>query len=100
MVLVKGAVERVLELCGGQMDADGARPPLDRDAVLRAADELADRGLRVLATAVRLGRRGAGARRGRRCTGSLALTGLQAMLDPPRAAAAAAVAACHPPASR
>jgi cation-transporting ATPase F len=39
VVLVKGAVERMLDLCGGQMDADGTVGSLDRDAVLRAADE-------------------------------------------------------------
>ena len=94
VVLVKGAVERMLELCGTQMRADGSLEPLDRLVVLRAVEQLTARGLRVLATAV--------------CTsvdpadfaeealpGALTLTGLQAMLDPPRAAAASAVTACH-----
>ena len=52
VVLVKGAVERMLDLCSAQLDADGTVRPLDRDAVLRAADDLAGRGLRVLATAI------------------------------------------------
>jgi cation-transporting ATPase F len=66
--------------------------------VTGAAADLADRGLRVLATAVRqsglephdidrLDERALG--------DGLVLTGLQAMLDPPRAAAATAVAACR-----
>ena len=99
VVLAKGAVERVLDLCGAQMDAAGTVHPLDRDEVLRAADALAGRGLRVLATAVRpiagpdeFGPDGFGEGT---LPGSLVLTGLQAMLDPPRAAATAAVAACH-----
>ncbi|GAB3473705.1 cation-transporting P-type ATPase [Amycolatopsis cihanbeyliensis] len=94
VVLAKGAVERMLDLCGGQMDADGTVRPLDGAAVLRAAAELAGRGLRVLATAMRPATArdefGEDA-----LPGSLVLTGLQAMLDPPRAAAQAAVAACH-----
>jgi cation-transporting ATPase F len=67
---------------------------VDREAVLRAADDLAGRGLRVLATAMRPAT--AQDEFGEdTLPGSLALTGLQGMLDPPRAAAAAAVAACH-----
>lgn len=99
VVLVKGAVERVLELCCDQMSTDGAGRALDRDAVLEAADELAGQGLRVLATAMwavdaaepldpgQFDEDGLGP--------MLTFTGLQAMLDPPRAAAAAAVAACQ-----
>lgn len=94
IVLAKGAVERVVGLCTTHMGADGSARPLDGDAVLRAAEELADEGLRVLATAW--------------CPavdpdefseqtlpGTMILTGLQAMRDPPRAAAATAVRACH-----
>ncbi|MZE80202.1 cation-transporting P-type ATPase [Streptomyces xinghaiensis] len=94
VVLVKGAVERVLPLCGGQSAADGTVRELDADAVLRAAEGLAGRGLRVLATAVRTDPdpRAFGEDT---LDGTLTLTGLQAMLDPPRPAAASAVRACH-----
>jgi cation-transporting ATPase F len=94
VVLAKGGFERVLGLCGSQMDRDGAPRLLDRDRILSAAESLAASGLRVLATAT-----------GRvtttvelheeQLTGALVFTGLQAMHDPPRAAATAAVAACH-----
>ncbi|MPZ79005.1 MAG: HAD-IC family P-type ATPase [Actinophytocola sp.] len=99
VVLVKGAVERVLDLCGAQMNTDGTLGPVDRAAVLHTADDLAGRGLRVLATAIHpatgpdesdpeeFGEE--------TLSGSMVLTGLQAMLDPPRAAATTAVAACH-----
>ncbi|MFD1659908.1 cation-transporting P-type ATPase [Streptomyces caeni] len=94
MVLVKGAVERVVDLCCAQMSADGSAVALDRAAVLDAAEDLAARGLRVLATAVLLS---ADPDRfaERDLHGSLVLTELQAMLDPPRPAAAGAVTACH-----
>ena len=94
VILVKGAVERVLELCGAEMAADGHARALDADRVARAADELAHQGLRVLATA-----------EGRTddavlladgsFVGTLVFTGLQAMLDPPRPAAIAAVRSCR-----
>lgn len=50
VVLAKGAVERMLDLCGTEMGADGALRPLDRATVLRATEMLTSRGLRVLAT--------------------------------------------------
>ena len=98
LVLVKGGTERVLELCGHQMGPTGRAEPLDRRAVLAAADALASQGLRVLATALR--RLDTGVPddvdlEGLLAPGTLVLTGLQAMLDPPRAAATAAVASCH-----
>ena len=94
VVLVKGAVEQVLGLCGAQMGADGTIRPVDRGAVRRAAENLAGEGLRVLATAVRTVDTD---HRLDEATlaGTLTLTGLQAMLDPPRAAATAAVSACR-----
>ncbi|MBN3932362.1 HAD-IC family P-type ATPase [Streptomyces verrucosisporus] len=94
LLLVKGAVERIVELCSGGMGADGAVRPLDREAVLRAAGELAGRGLRVLATAELPGVEPEGFGDGA-LPDSMVFTGLQAMLDPPRAAAVDAVRACR-----
>ena len=93
IVLVKGAVERVLDRCSDQLGADGETELLDRTGILAAAESLSARGLRVLATAVRTG--ADPQRFGPDSLEDLTLTGLQAMLDPPRAAAASAVAACH-----
>ncbi|WP_407688392.1 cation-transporting P-type ATPase [Mycobacterium sp. HUMS_1102779] len=94
VMLVKGAVEKLLELCDSQMGADGALRPLDRDAVLTAADRLGGRGLRVLATAVRAVD-DPDEFDDEALPGSLTLTGLHAMLDPPRAAVVPAIVACH-----
>ena len=52
MVFVKGAAERILDLCDREMAADGTLRPIRPDAALRAAGDLASAGLRVLATAV------------------------------------------------
>ena len=93
VILVKGAVERVLGRCSAQLRADGEAEPVDHDGVLAAAASLSARGLRVLATAVRTG--ADPQRFGADSLEDLTLTGLQAMLDPPRATAAAAVAACR-----
>ncbi len=94
VVLVKGAVEQVLQLCTAQMGPDGAARSLDRSVARGAVEHLAGEGLRVLATAVRtvdidhqLDEAA--------LDGTLVLTGLQAMLDPPRPAAIDAVRACE-----
>ncbi|QGN50348.1 HAD-IC family P-type ATPase [Micromonospora sp. WMMC415] len=94
VVLVKGAVERVVEWCAEALDEEGRTVSLDRRAVLAAAGELAGEGLRVLATA--MARVGGGAGLAEEdLPGNLAFTGLHAMLDPPRAAVADAIAACR-----
>ncbi|EHR50976.1 P-type ATPase, translocating [Saccharomonospora marina XMU15] len=93
VVFVKGAVERVLALCGAELGPAGPRP-LEEATALRAAEDLASQGLRVLATAmaqnVPAERFGEDA-----LAGSLVFTGLQAMFDPPRPAAASAVRSCR-----
>ncbi|MEV1053415.1 HAD-IC family P-type ATPase [Streptomyces sp. NPDC049887] len=94
VVLAKGATERIAGLCSGQMATDGSIQPLDREGVLAAAERLAAGGLRVLATAARPSADPA-AFTEQDLPGTLVLTGLQAMLDPPRAAATAAVSACR-----
>ncbi|WP_307426539.1 cation-translocating P-type ATPase [Pseudarthrobacter defluvii] len=94
-VFVKGAVERVLELCGHHMDSDGGTRPLHRHAVLNAAHALADTGLRVLATAMIRLPGDSGPLSTMALRGRMTFTGLQAMHDPPRPAAAASVAACR-----
>ncbi|WP_280459440.1 cation-transporting P-type ATPase [Nocardia carnea] len=94
VVLVKGAVERVVDLCAGQLDAEGNAQALDRGEILRVADDLAARGLRVLATA--MGRIAEPSEFGRHdLAPGLLFSGLQAMHDPPRSAASSAVAACR-----
>ena len=100
VVFAKGAAERILGLCDREMTADGTLRPVRPDAALRAAGDLASAGLRVLATAVRQAaspdrfgdQHAAGAGP---AGGPLVYTGLQAMLDPPRPAAAAAVRAAR-----
>lgn len=93
VVLVKGSLERTLELCSTQMGSDGQLRPLDHAEVRRVAERLSCRGLRVLATAAATASELQHFDDG--VVNSLTLTGLQAMLDPPRVAAASAVTACH-----
>ncbi len=91
---LKGAPEKVLALCHDQLREDGAVEPLQRESQRATAEVLARRGLRVLAfatfTPVGEDAFPAGAP-----PPELTLAGFQAMHDPPRPAAVAAVAACR-----
>jgi len=98
-IWLKGSVERVLERCSHSLAADGGLAPLAPQAVLRQVDDMAARGLRVLAFARGAHPKGAEADRpGLKHSdvdGELVFLGLQGMIDPPRAEAVRAVAACR-----
>lgn len=94
IVFVKGASEQVLELCSSILHPDGSESALDGTVVTAAAGELAGKGLRVLAFAMGR-RRGADEFEESLLAGPLTLVGLQAMQDPPRPEAFAAVRSCH-----
>ena len=89
-VAVKGAPERVLEMCASDHDGD----PIDRGALMRVADALAGEGLRVLAMASRP-LEDAEAFDLAQPPDGLRFAGLQGMIDPPRPEAIAAVRGCQ-----
>ena len=90
-----GALERLLERCTDALGGDNTPIFLDRDAVHRAAETMAARGLRVLA----LARRHVAAQHGNlehaHVATGLTFLGLQAMMDPPRPEAVASVLECQ-----
>lgn len=53
-VFVKGAPDRVVDMCGSWLRPDGSEAPMsraDREAALKATDSMARRGLRTIAIA-------------------------------------------------
>ncbi len=90
---LKGSTEKVLERCEKALGPEGPEP-LDRDEMLRRVAELAAQGLRVLALARKEFSPETAALRHEDVRQGLVFLGLQAMLDPPRPEAGAAVAAC------
>ncbi|HEV2553427.1 MAG TPA: HAD-IC family P-type ATPase [Bosea sp. (in: a-proteobacteria)] len=89
---VKGAPERVLEMCADQGSLDDVAA-LDAETWRRTADEIAAQGQRVLALAACRAKPGAIA--GMAFDGRLTLLGLVGLIDPPRPEAIAAVADCE-----
>ena len=90
-----GALERLIEGCTDALGDRNTLVALDEDAVHRAAETMATQGLRVLA----LARRQVDARHHKlehsHVAAGLTFLGLQGMMDPPRAAAIAAVRRCQ-----
>jgi magnesium-transporting ATPase (P-type) len=93
-VLVKGAPERLLEMCVAERRHDGDAP-LDRDGWLRRADELAARGHRVLAFAAKKLDARVVAFGFEDVEDGLVLLGLTGFIDPPREEAIEAVKDCR-----
>jgi Ca2+-transporting ATPase len=89
-LFVKGAPERVLDLC----DVPAADEGPSGEAVLSAADDMARQGLRVLALACEETNRSPSPS-DFESKHYLKFLGLQGMLDPPRTEAPAAIAACQ-----
>ncbi|MFM1829950.1 MAG: putative cation-transporting ATPase [Planctomycetota bacterium] len=99
VILVKGSVERVLDLCGTDrvrcMGPDGMTREVEASSVLRMAEAMASEGLRVLAMAWSERADAPVTLEPEDVPQGLVLLGLAGMLDPPRPEAMASVAACH-----
>jgi cation-transporting ATPase F len=94
-IYMKGSVESVLSRC---RDAYAAGPEpglLDQAAIHREVEEMAARGLRVLAFARKVVTAASQSVSHADVADGLTFLGLQAMLDPPRQEAIAAVSACQ-----
>jgi Ca2+-transporting ATPase len=90
-----GAVERLLDRCADTLGPDGKPAPLDPQAVHRAVEQMAARGLRVLAFARRHADAGHSRLEHKHVAEGLTFLGLQGMIDPPRPEAIAAVTRCR-----
>lgn len=95
VLYLKGAVEKTIRLCERMRVADGTEQALETQAVLSQVDAFAGRGLRVLALARKYVSAGMATLTERDVEGGLTFLGLQAMMDPPRPEAIAAVRACQ-----
>lgn len=95
IIYVKGAVEKILDRCSGQLDGNGDVIPLNHQAALDWTTRRAADGLRVLAFACVHKNRDFTDLCHTDLQGGLTFLGLQAMMDPPREEAVRAVANCH-----
>jgi cation-transporting P-type ATPase F len=95
MVYLKGSVESILARCSSALTRDGGIEPLESDVGHRMVEQIAAKGLRVLAFA-RMERDGeADILTHEEVAEGLTFLGLQGMIDPPRPEAVAAVQVCR-----
>jgi Ca2+-transporting ATPase len=95
IIYIKGALEALLGKCTHALGEDGNLAPLDGALVLRLAEEMAARGLRVLAFARRKMPTTHDSLEHEHVSDELTFLGLQGKLDPPRAEVIKAVAKCR-----
>ena len=95
VVYIKGAAEVLLEKCSQALDESGASIPLDRNRLHQEVESMASQGLRVLAFAMKTLPAGQNALTNDMVAFDLTFLGVQAMIDPPRSEAVAAVQACQ-----
>jgi magnesium-transporting ATPase (P-type) len=93
-IFVKGAPERILEICATELSDQGERA-LDTDTWQRMATDTAARGLRLLALACRRGGPSHDALATDDIAGDFTMLALVGIVDPPREEAIQAVADCH-----
>ncbi|MDP2806981.1 MAG: cation-transporting P-type ATPase [bacterium] len=94
IIYLKGSVESVLSRCAGAIPGSGNNGPFDPDRCHSAANEMARKGLRVLAFARRICAADKNAISHDDVSGGMTFLGLQAMIDPPRPEAIKAIQAC------
>ncbi|HSG10519.1 MAG TPA: cation-transporting P-type ATPase [Gammaproteobacteria bacterium] len=94
-IYIKGSVESVLSRCHDALGAGMENEPLDQARIEREIADMAGKGLRVLAFARKTVAATGQSVSHADIAGCLTFLGLQAMMDPPREEAIAAVSACH-----
>ena len=95
VIYVKGSVESVLSRCRDTCGTGADTGVLDQASIHREVEEMAARGLRVLAFARKLVTSPSQSVTHADVADGLSFLGLQAMMDPPRQEAIAAVSACQ-----
>ncbi len=93
-IVVKGAPERLLGICSAQMESGGERAPLDLEYWNEKIEELAGRGERIIALAVKPADFSKRALLFEDVEEGFVMLGLFGMIDPPREEAIEAVEAC------
>lgn len=94
IIYIKGAIEAILPRCDYQLDSSEIEASLNKEQIYQIAENMGDRGLRVIAFAQKLVAAQQKTIERADIESGLVFVGLQGMIDPPRNEAIAAVANC------
>ncbi|WP_102866800.1 cation-translocating P-type ATPase [Pseudovibrio exalbescens] len=94
-VFVKGAPERVLDLCAAQLSDTGEEEPLNTAYWLTEIEQIASHGERVLALALKRNHQADEGLSEAHLDGQLIFIGLVGLMDPPRSEVIKAISDCH-----
>ncbi|MBD3653201.1 cation-transporting P-type ATPase [Kangiella sp.] len=94
-IFVKGAPEKIIQLCGLQQVESGATEKIERELWQQKADTLASQGQRVLALAMKKSESNQRELSHKDVEEDLVLIGLVGLMDPPRSEVIEAVAECY-----
>ncbi len=95
VIYLKGSVESILSRCQDALGDNGEIIALDKQAIHQQLNEMAERGLRVLAFARKILNSPTSSVNHADVTEGLSFLGLQAMMDPPRPEAISAIRTCQ-----
>jgi cation-transporting ATPase F len=95
MIFLKGSLESLLPRCVSMLDESGNPQKIDMSLIEQQAEQMAARGLRVLAFARKRVANDVDTINHSNVEGDMEFLGLQAMIDPPRPEAIKAIATCH-----
>jgi len=95
LMAVKGAVEKIILMCSSMIDENDNVVPFDKTKIIPVVENMASRGLRVLAFAFKSCPAGMVQIHHSDVENDLVFVGLQAMIDPPRQEVIEAVRKCH-----
>ncbi len=93
-IFLKGAPEKVLDMCQNIWDSDQEKT-LDKEAWLSKIDKIAERGQRVIAAAFKKVDASTSRIDMKDVESDMLFLGLAGMIDPPRPEAISSIAACH-----
>ncbi|WP_158857464.1 cation-translocating P-type ATPase [Lunatibacter salilacus] len=95
ILFIKGAAEALLERCSQRYNSTDDLIALDKDAILSCVEKMAEKGLRVLAFAIKKPCKELKELSHTDTASDLIFLGLQGMIDPPRKEVIEAVALCQ-----
>jgi magnesium-transporting ATPase (P-type) len=94
-IYIKGSLEKILQRCESMLDAKNNEVPVNQEAIIKQAEEMAKQGMRVLAFASLKLTDILDSLEHHHVQENLVFLGLQAMIDPPRQEVKSSIKKCH-----